>query len=367
MSSSAPMTRRLMIGGAMASVAGAGLLNATMPMQGDAVVEALPPLRAAAFPVGCCLSTASLDDPTYMRDFVREFSQITPEWEMKMAPMLGRDGRLHTGTIDRLVAFALGSGLPIHGTTLVWYKNPPPYFEGLRQDKDAFAKAYDAYILKVTDHFGDSVRGWDVVNEPMMDDGTLRPSIWAEALGQEEHIARAFARAAEGAPKAVAFLNDYDLERKPAKRKGFLKLVERLLAQGVKIGGLGTQSHIDIDTDPRQIELAMSELAQFGLPIHVSELDISTARGKIDIRSDSEKLGRQAELAGVLADAFMALPESQRYAFTLWGMRDTDSWLMKPPMKDIRGGLESPLAFGADGRPKPFAAALTDSFGKKSG
>ncbi len=362
---SAPMTRRLMIGGGVACVAGTGLLKASMP--GGASVPA-PSLRgAASFPVGCCLSTASLGDPAYMQNFLHEFSQITPEWEMKMGPMLGRDGRLHTGAMDRLIAYARKNGLSVHGTTLVWYKNPPPYFVGLKHDKEAFKAAYRRYILNVTEHFRDSVRGWDVVNEPMTNDGQLRPSLWSEVLGQENHIVRAFAHVAEGAPKAVAFLNEYDLERKPAKRRGFLKLVERMLGQGVKIGGLGTQSHIDIDTDPKQIKLAIRELAQFGLPIHVSELDISTARGKLDMRSAGDKLAKQAELAGVLADAFMALPERQRYAFTLWGMRDTDSWLMKPPMKDIRGGLESPLAFGADGRPKPFAAALSNSFGKKSG
>jgi endo-1,4-beta-xylanase len=60
-----------------------------------------------------------------------------------------------------------------------------------------------------------------------------------------------------------------------------------------------------------------------------------------------------------LAEAFMALPPAKRFAFTAWGLRDTDSWLRRPPEDD---GRDQPLLFDALGQPKPLAAALEAAF-----
>ena len=50
-----------------------------------------------------------------------------------------------------------------------------------------------------------------------------------------------------------------------------------------------------------------------------------------------------------------ALPQRQQFAFTVWGLRDTDSWLRREPEDD---GRDQPLLFDALGRAKPLAAAL---------
>jgi endo-1,4-beta-xylanase len=56
----------------------------------------------------------------------------------------------------------------------------------------------------------------------------------------------------------------------------------------------------------------------------------------------------------------MALPERQRYAFTIWGVRDRDSWLRRPP--NAGDGSDRPLLFDDEGRPKPAARALVEAF-----
>jgi endo-1,4-beta-xylanase len=56
-----------------------------------------------------------------------------------------------------------------------------------------------------------------------------------------------------------------------------------------------------------------------------------------------------------LTEAFMALPEAQRFAFTVWGARDPDSWLNR----DARAGSgDQPLLFDAGGRPTSMHAAI---------
>ncbi len=49
------------------------------------------------------------------------------------------------------------------------------------------------------------------------------------------------------------------------------------------------------------------------------------------------------------------MPAAQRYGFTFWGVRDSDSWLNGP--KEFNGSDE-PLLFDRVGRPKPLAMAF---------
>jgi len=107
-------------------------------------------------------------------------------------------------------------------------------------------------------------------------------------------LAFQFARAAD--PNAVLLVNEYNLENNPQKLDTFLRLIERLLNRGAPITGLGNQSHIGIDTQPGASTRAIQALAKFGLPIHVSELDVSLGRRRLELRSLAQK---QARLKGV--------------------------------------------------------------------
>lgn len=71
----------------------------------------------------------------------------------------------------------------------------------------------------------------------------------------------------------------------------------------------------------------MNEARQFGLPIHVSELDASLKRGgrMPDLRPRAQRREQQSARVAELAEAFMDLPPAQRFAFTVWGVRDSDS------------------------------------------
>jgi len=245
----------------------------------------------------------------------------------------------------------------VFGHTLVWHEQNPGWFVELSGDRAAFAAAYGRYVEAVAGRWRGRVAGWDVDNEPYSWNGDEDTGgLWARVLGKG-WIARAFEHARAADPGAVLFLNDYNLEHFPKKRARFLKLAERLLAQGVPLGGLGTQTHLNLDTDPASLAPAMRELASLGLPIHVSELDVTLDRGAADLRSERQLLDVQARLVGAAAEAFMALPEKQRWAFTTWGVRDRDSWRRKA--SEAKGRPDRPLLLDDDGAPKPaFRAAV---------
>ena len=346
------LTRRALIGSSLALAAcGEGARSQPAPAAGP-----LPPLKAAPFPVGACVMTGQLADPAFVRLLTGQFSQVTPEWEMKMEAVLKADGTFDFAAADAIAAFCARSGLRLHGHNLIWYSQGSPAFDRIDGAGRAFADAYRNYILGVAGHFRGQVAGWDVVNEPVAEDGNgYRDCIWRRNLGMD-YVARAFLHAREADPGAVLFLNDYNLETNPLKRRSFLALAEQVLNAGAPLGGLGTQTHLGIDVAPGQVAAAIRDLASLGLPIHVSELDVSTQTGRLDLRDGPARDLAQARLVGEAASAFAALPAAQRYAFTIWGVRDGDSWLARPP----REGTESerPLLFDNAGAPKAAARAF---------
>lgn len=321
------------------------------------------PLKSiASTPVGACVQHAFLQDPAYAELFARNYAQLTPEWEMKMEYILQDDGRFRFDRPDAIAEFARRNGIRLYGTTLVWYDQAMPAFLKLDGQGKRFADAYRNYILAVAGRYRGQAVGWDVVNETVADNGVdLRQSIWTRNLGVDEHMVLAFHHAKEADPNAVLFINDYHLENNPTKRATFMRTVERLLKAGAPIGGIGTQSHLDLDfTRPGLCRTAVRELAGFGLPIHVSELDISLGE-KPDFSRLPDLQKRQADLTRELAGAYMDLPREQRFAFTVWGLRDSDTWLHGP---SGQRPTDQPLPFDAAGRPKPMFQALAETLSR---
>ncbi|MBV9511811.1 MAG: endo-1,4-beta-xylanase [Caulobacteraceae bacterium] len=364
---SAPIRRRALLaaGGALLAAACGRASHGQDEPPADAPAPptpAMPPLRSVApFPIGCAIDSSRLTDPAYAAFLTQEVSQVTAEWEMKMEYILQDDGALRFDAPDAIAGFARRNALRLFGHNLIWYAQVPVAFERLDGQAAAFAAAYRRYILDVAGRYHGQAVGWDVVNEAVAEDGEgLRSCLWSRNLGELDYIRRAFDHAREADPEAVLFINDYNLESLPRKREAFLRLVERLLQAGAPLGGLGTQSHLTADLDPAAPGQALQELARFGLPIHVSELDISLNGARSGF-SRAELVMRQQRLAQALAAAFTDLPERQRFAFTLWGLRGVDSWL-RDPKENPSPPWDQPSPFDDHGRPRPMLAGLEAGF-----
>ena len=355
------LRRRTLLGGALALTACKGRAEEPTPDRGPA-----PPLKSlASFAVGCSVMTGELADPVFSELLTRHVSQLTPEWEMKMEYILQDDGSFRFDAPDAIAGFARARGMRLYATTLIWYAQKPAAFERIDGSGAAFASAYRNYILAVAGRYRGQAVGWDTVNEPVAEDGEgLRECLWSRNLGQEDYMVRAFEHAREADPDAVLFLNDYNLESLPKKRATFMRLVERLLARGAPLTGLGTQSHIDAGLEPGAVATAIRELASFGLPIHVSELDVSLNRARKLFSAPEDLRRRQARLYSEAAEAFMALPARQRFAFTVWGLRDKDSWL-RGDKENPSPPWDEPLLFDDAGRAKPTFWSVADAFGPR--
>ncbi|HEY5105382.1 MAG TPA: endo-1,4-beta-xylanase [Caulobacteraceae bacterium] len=346
-------SRRAFVGSAVA-------LAACQPAaRGQPAGRSLPPLRAVApFPVGSAIQAEQIDDPDLAALIAAQVSQVTPEWQMKMEYIVGEGGALRFDAPDRIASFAAAKGLRLHGHTLIWYAQTPAAFEALDSQPGPFRDAYANYITTVVGRYRGRAASWDVVNEAVAEDGAgLRDSLWSRRLGAIEHMRLAYELAHAADPVAILFLNDYNLEYLPAKRACFLRLAETLLKAGAPLGGLGTQTHVGLDLPAGAIAAGLSDLASLGLPLHISEMDVSTARFHRLFSSSAELAARQGAVYAEAAKAMAGLPAAQRYALTLWGLRDRDSWRVRENRAD------TPLLFDDLGRAKPaladFEAALS--------
>lgn len=315
-----------------------------------------PPLKSLApFPVGVAVQAAQVNDPAWATLAARHFSQLTAEWEMKMEYIVQDDAGFRFDRADAIAAFARRQGMRLFGHTLVWYANEPDAFKDLDERRQSFEGALANYVTAVVGRYRGLASGWDVVNEPIKDDGTgPRDSLWSRKLGQVGHFRVAFEAAKAADPGAVLFTNDYHLESKPAKLASYMRLIEQLLHEGVPLGGIGCQTHTASELPAGALTRTLKSLASFGLPIHLSEMDVSTVQGGA-FASRHEAQAAQARLYGEAMDAFTALPDRQQFAFSVWGLRDGDSWLKRENKAD------APLLFDDAGQPKPAFGAVVDA------
>jgi hypothetical protein len=196
------------------------------------------------------------------------------------------------------------------------------------------------------------IRAWDVVNEAIADDGTLRDSVFSRKFG-EDFIAHAFKRAHAADKKAKLIYNDYGTEVVNAKSDAVYELVSSLKSSGVPIHGVGFQMHLDARFAPTEAEMTenFARFAALDLAINVSELDVQVA-GLSGTRA--EKLAIQQQIYQRVVAACVATPACE--AITTWGFTDRYSWI------DSTIGADDPLEFDDALARKPAYYGMVDGF-----
>ncbi|NJS15147.1 MAG: endo-1,4-beta-xylanase [Sphingopyxis sp.] len=289
---------------------------------------------------------------------LHECATVTPEWVFKW-DWLARNGKRYDfRESDRIANFARANGKRIRGHTLLWHLGLPKWAaEELAQQRkwDLVEAHFDA----VMGRYSDLVDQWDVVNEPInigtRNDG-LRENQFLAAFGPD-YIEWAL-RAAHGrAPKSRNFINEFNLEYNTPdegrRRLALLKLVERLLAKGVPLHGVGLQAHLDLRKGKiwqDGVHGLLRDLSAMGLEVAITELDVR----ENDIRQPTLKRDMMvADEVKRYLETVLAF--SAVKSVTTWGLSDRDSWLTYQP-----GGHPSNrgLPYDRDWQDKPMRGAI---------
>jgi endo-1,4-beta-xylanase len=279
---------------------------------------------------------------------------------------------------DALVALGTANDMFIVGHTLIWHSQLAPWVfkpaegEGTI-DSLELASRMKAHIHTIVGRYKGKIKGWDVVNEALAEDGSLRPSPFLK-VGGPAFMAKAFQYAYEADPNAELYYNDYNLIN-PDKRDGAIRIIKNLKNRGIKIDGVGIQAHWSL-TEPsiEEIETAIEMYAETGVQVMFTEMDISVLPSPWNMPTadvstrfkntpamnpypDGLPDSVQQQLADRYAEIFKLFDKhaNQIRRVTFWGLHDGVSWKNNFP---IRGRTDYTLLFDRNLNPKEAFTAV---------
>ncbi len=357
---------------------------------GDPAPAAAAGLRDAyadAFLVGTAVNAqiVSGEDAASHALVPLHFNSITAENVMKAEIVQPKPGVFDFTAADAFVDYGQQHGMFIVGHTLVWHNQTPDWFfqdeNGGRHPPEVLVEHMRRHIEVVAGRYAGRIQAWDVVNEVIGEDGGYRPTRWVEGVGDGDELVRlAFAFAAEHAPDAELYYNDFNTWR-PEKRAGIVRMVKMLQDAGIRIDGIGMQGHWGLNYPPiEEIEASIDAYAALGVKVMITELDVDvlplTREGQIigtgllhpqydlpefkrylDPWPDGLPETEERRLAERYAELFRLFHRKSEVIdrVALWGVHDGMSWKNDYP---IANRSNYPLLFDRERGPKPALEAV---------
>lgn len=301
-----------------------------------------PPELARKYEEAYCALFNGATVPFYWRTLEPE--QGRPRYRAHSMPPIAR-----RPPPDTVVDFCQRHGLRMHGHTLVWEYRKWSVPDWLPEDPALSVPLWEKRFREIGERYGHSIPSWDVLNEAA--DCIVKTPTSHTMCENFERMAFAFAE--KYFPEGVRFDINETTAAWNIHRLDFTHLVERLLREKARIGGIGLQFHLFTDAEleavgrgekfgPAELFAALDHYAKFQRPLHVSEITL-TAPG-----NTPESLEAQAEIARNFYRLWFSHPAVSGISW--WNVPDGGA---APGESKVFSGL-----LFADMTPKPAYAAL---------
>jgi endo-1,4-beta-xylanase len=340
---------------AMSLVLGAALLGtaATSAIAADETIRELAKERGRF--IGTILNSEWFNDaiePEFEEIHKTQFNVVVAENEMKFDATEPQEDEFNFAKGDKMVEYAKANKIRVRGHALAWHSQVANWVSNYSGQKEKLLAVLKNHITKVVGHWKGQIAEWDVVNEAVNDeynaDWRSNGSVWYEGIGSE-FLDSAFVWAHAADPDAELCYNDYSLEwglREGSKASFVVEQVKRWKKNGIPITCVGTQTHIEIahETTPQNVRALAKALAELGVTLNITELDIGFPKGDAGklTAADYEK---QGHLYRQFMDVFLEEPNMGE--FVIWGLTDAHSWL------DEQQGKTEALLYDKQYKPKP--------------
>ena len=139
-----------------------------------------------AFVVGAAINNAQITGQDSRGDAIisEQFDSISPENVLKWERVHPEPGTYAFDLPDQYVAFGEKHHMFIVGHCLVWHSQVPAWVfrddKGNLVDRETLLKRMHDHIQTVVGRYKGRIQSWDVVNEALNEDGTLRQSPWLQ-------------------------------------------------------------------------------------------------------------------------------------------------------------------------------------------
>lgn len=331
------------------------------------------------FYIGTAMNTGQIlgKDTASIRIIKQQFNTITAENCMKCGPLQPEEGKFNFALADQFVEFGMQNQMFIVGHNLVWHSQAPKWFfvdtQGNDVSREVLIGRLKNHIQTVVGRYKGKVKGWDVVNEAILDDGSWRESKLLQIIGPD-FVKLAFGFAHEADPDAELYYNDYSMVL-TGRREGVVRMVKDMQKDGIRIDGIGMQGHCSMDFPKiEEFEKSIVTFARLGVKVMITEMDISALPSPKDRQGADvdSRVDYKAELNpytnGLPEEVEKAHAKRYREFFdlflkhqdkisrvTLWGVQDGQSWKNNFP---VPGRTDYPLLFDRNYQPKSFVKSL---------
>lgn len=239
------------------------------------------------------------------------WNQVTPENASKWGSVEGTRGTMDWNNVDLIYNYCKTNGFPFKFHTLVWGNQEPEWINNISTEDQKVEVT--EWIQAAGKKYPDSELV-DVVNEPLHSPATFRNAIGGDGSTGWDWIVWSFEQARKAFPNSKLLINEYGVIGDTNTASSYVKIINILKAKGL-IDGIGIQCHhFNMDTcTTSTMKQALSILEATGLPIYVSELDITG--------DDSTQLSRYKEKFPILWE------DTNIKGVTLWGWIENQTWV----------------------------------------
>lgn len=239
------------------------------------------------------------------------WNQVTPENSTKWGSVESSRDRMNWTQSDMAYNYAKTNGMPFKFHTLVWGNQEPNWIGSLSasEQKEEVLEWFEAAAEKYPD-----CEFVDVVNEPLHAPASFRNAIGGSGSTGWDWVVWSFEQARKYFPNSKLLINDYGIIGDPNATANYVKIINILKDKGL-VDGIGIQCHqFNMDNvSTSTMKNVLNTLSATGLPIYVSELDITG--------DDNTQLARYKEKFPILWE------NPNVKGITLWGWIQGQTWI----------------------------------------
>lgn len=303
--------------------------------KGEIIVKAKPGAQVSVeqlkheFWFGCTISSGMFSGSAseaernqYKQKFLENFNSAVTENAVKWANMEPRKGEVNYAVADAILKWTEANKIPVRGHNLFW--GIPQFIQPWVKElsNEELEQTLKNRAQTITSRYRGRFAEYDLNNE------MIHGNYYQDRLGSD--ITKKMAEwAHSGDPGVKLFLNDYDILT-GVKLPQYMSQIRLLLKQGVPIGGIGVQGHLHGETFDRvQLKNALDSLAQFHLPIRVTEFNMPGQRSKFAKDPKPTMTSVEEELkAHELVDYYkICFAHPAVEGILMWGFWEGSNWI----------------------------------------
>ncbi|KAL5791174.1 hypothetical protein ACOSQ2_006062 [Xanthoceras sorbifolium] len=228
------------------------------------------------FPFGSAISSTILGNSLYQKWFVERFNVAVFENELKWYATEPEQGKVNYAVADEMMEFLRANQIIARGHNIFWEdpKYTPAWVRSLAGPE--LRAAVNSRIQSLMSKYREEFIHWDVSNE------MLHFDFYEQRLGPNATL-HFYETAHASDPLATLFMNEFNVVETCSDVNStvdsYISRLRELKRGGVYMDGIGLEGHFTVPNLPL-MRAVLDKLATLGLPIWLTEVDISSTLDK---------------------------------------------------------------------------------------